>query len=200
MLGDFGIYFKGNMYNGSIRVPLMISYPGVIPAGTVSDAPAGLQDVLPTLLSLISSPMETENGEIIYRSGDTPERRSTRIDGIDLTDGLTGRGTGRDIYISQTFDAPNQQYMAASREFKYIVREMGGYEELYDQRNDIHELNNLIADPSCAEVLSQLRGVLHDWCKENDLAMIDGGHFAESPQRYDLTKKERHNLYGRRHY
>ena len=182
MLGDFGIYFKANMYNGSIRVPFMISFPGVIPAGVQSDALVGLQDILPTLMSLIGCLMETE------------------VDGCDLTPVLTGRDTGRDIYVAQTGDSPKQEYMAVSREFKYIYGEMGGREELYDQANDIHELQDLSDNPQYAGVKAGLKNKLTDWLKVNDPGMINSTGYSQSPVEFSLEKPDRHNLYGRRHY
>jgi arylsulfatase A-like enzyme len=182
MLGDFGIYFKAIMYNGSVRVPFMLSWPGVIPKNTQSEALAGLQDVLPTLLSIIGEPLEVP------------------VDGQDLSNLLAGKSGGRDVYISQTAEHPEQEYMAVNATFKYIYREMGGYEELYDQKNDRHELINLAGDPAYAQEKEKLKEALLSWCQENDPGMLKDGGFVASPQGYDLSKKERHNKYGRRHY
>jgi arylsulfatase A len=41
--------YKGSVYEGGIRVPMIASLPGTIPAGTVSDAPSYFADWLPTL-------------------------------------------------------------------------------------------------------------------------------------------------------
>ncbi len=41
---------KGYPYEGGIRVPLIVRWPGVVPAGTTSDAPAISVDLLPTIL------------------------------------------------------------------------------------------------------------------------------------------------------
>jgi len=182
MLGDFGIYFKANMYNASVRVPLMISYPGVIQAGTVTDALAGLQDVLPTLAALTGEPL------------DVP------VDGIDLFGAPHGNNNGRDVYISQCGNDPEQEYMAADKNFKYIYRQMGGREELYDQINDKPELNDLADDAAYGAVKRGLKRVLHDWCAANDPAMLYGDGFVESPQAYGAEPAPRHNQYGRRFY
>ena len=90
--------------------------------------------------------------------------------------------------------------MAAGREFKYIYRQMGGSEELYDQVNDRAELKNLNADPAYAGIKADLKNYLLRWCAENDPAMLDGDGFVVSPQQYDLSKAPRHNQYGRRLY
>jgi arylsulfatase A-like enzyme len=177
MLGDFDIFFKGNMYSASVRVPLMISYPGVIPAGVVSDGLAGLQDILPTLLALTGEPL------------------GVPVDGADLFNNFD-----RDIYVSNFGDDPAQQYMAANKRFKYMYHQMGAIEELYDQTNDRAELRNLIDDPAHAGTKAELKTSLRAWLAEHDPAMLDGEGFAASPQAYDLTKPPRHNKYGRRWY
>jgi arylsulfatase A-like enzyme len=165
MLGDFGLYFKTNFYNGSVRVPLMISYPRRIAAGQVTDALAGLQDLLPTMLSLAGAPLEQ------------------KVDGIDLTPVLTGNSGGqaqgvRDYYVAQTGDDPGQMYMVASKEWKYIYTQLGGVEELYAQTGDLTELRNVATDqdPNIQQVKKDMRKFLIRWCEDNgDLGMLDGG-------------------------
>lgn len=51
LLGDHGIYLKGPfMYDCSVRVPLIISWPGHFEQGLKSDAMVELVDLVPTLL------------------------------------------------------------------------------------------------------------------------------------------------------
>lgn len=51
MLGDHGIYLKGPyFYEPAIRIPLIMSWPGQIRAGKVSNALVELTDLAPTLL------------------------------------------------------------------------------------------------------------------------------------------------------
>lgn len=50
-MGEHGIYWDRDLYDASLRVPLVITSPG-LPAGRAIDAQARLVDVLPTLLDL----------------------------------------------------------------------------------------------------------------------------------------------------
>jgi arylsulfatase len=51
LLGDHGMYYKGPFfYDPCVRVPLILSWPGVIPAGRSSGALVELVDLAPTLL------------------------------------------------------------------------------------------------------------------------------------------------------
>ena len=43
---------KGTLYEGGLRVPFIVRWPGVVPAGTVSGHPAAHIDVYPTLLEI----------------------------------------------------------------------------------------------------------------------------------------------------
>ena len=47
---------KGTLYEGGIRVPLLASWPGVIPAGRTSDAIVRSEDFYPTILDLAGVP------------------------------------------------------------------------------------------------------------------------------------------------
>ncbi|WP_457967700.1 sulfatase-like hydrolase/transferase [Arthrobacter sp. D1-29] len=56
MLGDHGLWRKGYPYEGSSRVPLLISGPG-IPGGQRVDAVVELRDLMPTLLDAAHLPV-----------------------------------------------------------------------------------------------------------------------------------------------
>lgn len=53
---------KGETYEGGIRVPAMMQWPGVIPAGTVSAANAAHFDVFATILDAAGLPVPAKNG------------------------------------------------------------------------------------------------------------------------------------------
>ncbi|MDC0325621.1 arylsulfatase, partial [bacterium] len=67
---------KGSVYEGGIRVPMVASWPGKIPAGKISTEPAAFWDLMPTILSM------TGNQKSI--PSDT--------DGVNLTPTLLGKG------------------------------------------------------------------------------------------------------------
>ena len=47
---------KGSLDEGGLRVPMLVCWPGVVPAGTVSDEPWYFADVLPTLADIAGIP------------------------------------------------------------------------------------------------------------------------------------------------
>jgi arylsulfatase A-like enzyme len=69
---------KGSIYEGGLRVPAIIEWPGKLGAGTV-DTAACTVDIYPTLLSIAG-------GKVSHQP---------RLDGIDLKDIIAGRRTQR---------------------------------------------------------------------------------------------------------
>ena len=64
---------KGQLYEGGIRVPFLVRWPGTIPAGQVSDSPVTSLDIFQTAVSL---------------SATTPPKTQS-LDGVDLLPHLT---------------------------------------------------------------------------------------------------------------
>ncbi len=180
MLGDLGVYFKVKLYNGAVRVPLMFAYPRRLPAGASCDMPAGLHDILPTLLSLAGAPL------------------TQPVDGIDLTPAMLGQPQTRACMVSQTQESPYQQYMVADKRYKYIYHEVNGVQELFDQQTDRAELHNLAEE--LPELTDAYRRYLIQWCRENgDEAMLDGDGLKMTPLHLEqMPPRAKH--FGRRLY
>lgn len=184
MLGDFGIYFKSCFYGGSVRVPLIIKYPGVFEGGLRPAQPAGLQDILPTLMGLAGGPLEYD------------------ADGLDLA-GVVRDGASREYYVSQCGDDPRQQYMAAGERFKYIYHQAGGMEELYDMEDDPYELNNLAGSdsPEAVSAARAMREYLVEWLVINgDTMMLDKNGLAKAERPGISAPDEKPGPFGRRFY
>ena len=65
---------KTELYEGGVRVPAVVVWPGRLPAGAVVDAPIHVVDWYPTLLALAGAPLE----------------QPRPVDGIDVSDLLAG--------------------------------------------------------------------------------------------------------------
>jgi arylsulfatase A-like enzyme len=156
LLGDFGCFFKSCFLAGSEHIPLIVRAPG-LPAGAVRDALTGTEDVLPTLCELAGLPV--------------PDG----IDGRSLAlAARAGARDGRELYVAQTGNSPEQCYMATDGRWKYCYCELEATEELYDLEGDPQELRNLAAEGSGRARAGELRGAVTDWCrKDGDAAMLD---------------------------
>jgi arylsulfatase A-like enzyme len=67
-------YGKGTAWDGGVRVPCVMRWPGKIPAGTTCDEPAMTIDVLPTVAKLLGVTLDS----------------SRPIDGLDIAGLMTG--------------------------------------------------------------------------------------------------------------
>jgi arylsulfatase A-like enzyme len=151
MLGDHGLLLKGcRFYEGLVRVPLLISWPGRFQAGLVSDALVELTDLTPTLLDACGLPM--------------PER----VQGRSLLPILTGQAAPHEhrdfvrceYYRALNPDAPGRQgifegtyaTMFRDRRYKLVVYHGHPLGELFDLQADPGEFDNLWNDPAHAAV------------------------------------------------
>lgn len=144
LLGDHGIYLKGpHFYDASVRVPLILSQPGVIPAGTTSGL-VELVDLAPTLLRLAGLPqspaMQGKPLQSLFADPARPHRSSVFCENND-------------------FDEPGFSMMVRTDHHKLMTyhRNEG---ELYDLTADPGEVTNLwdtpTAQPEKIEMLSLL--------------------------------------------
>lgn len=183
LLGDFGSFYKTNMLNGSVRVPLIMRMPGVIPAGVERDQLVGLEDILPTLTSLSGNPL------------------SQKVDGMDLTDVLIENSPGRDYYVSVSLESPWQVGMVCDGKRKYIYSEANGVEEFYNLEEDPDELNNLAGTETGRREMSGWRERLIAWCRENgDERFIRDGDLARTDIDSETLKEPKPGSMGWRWY
>jgi len=138
--------YKTSLYEGGLRVPLIVSWPGRIPAGVVSDHLTYFPDILPTLAELAGV------GHLV------PED----TDGISLVPVLLGEGKQPEhgaLYFEYYRGDPNSvpTQAAVTRKWKMILHS-GGAVELYDLENDPGERRNVAGGNP--EVVAQLREFL----------------------------------------
>ncbi|MGF1468172.1 MAG: arylsulfatase [Sandaracinaceae bacterium] len=93
---------KGTTWEGGFRVPAMVRWPGVIPAGRVINDIVSHEDWMPTLVAAAGVPDVKEQLLDGYRAGDRSYR--VHLDGYNQLPLLTGNGAGarREVFY---FDA-----------------------------------------------------------------------------------------------
>lgn len=135
-LGDHNLTGKsGRPYDGALRIPLVISGPGV-PSGKRIEELVEIVDVMPTLLDMVGLP-------------------STKgMQGSSLVPVMKGE-TGRELIYMQALN----NRMIRTKTAKYWIDEQG-QEVLFDYRTDPHELRNVAQEDSHAALLSQMRVLL----------------------------------------
>jgi arylsulfatase A-like enzyme len=156
---------KGWVYEGGIREPFLIRWPGVTKPGSACDVPVISTDFYPTILDMAGLPL----------------KKDQHLDGVSLTPLLKG-GTSidRDALYWHYPHYSNQGGFPAGAirtgDWKLIERFEDGRVHLYDLQMDIGERQDLAdQDPQRVE---QMRAKLHVWYKQvgaKFLEPIDGG-------------------------
>lgn len=141
---------KGYLYEGGIRVPLIVRWPGVTRPGSVSDVPVSGQDLYPTILEI----------------GGTATAAGQVVDGESLVPLLKGDGSPRRDALFWHYPHYSNQGGkpgAAIRQgnLKLIEWYEDGRAELYDLASDPGERRDLAAERP-AEV-TRLRERLAGW-------------------------------------
>jgi arylsulfatase A-like enzyme len=147
MLGDHGLLFKaGYMYDEVVRTPLIFWAPGKVPAGRRVAGMTESIDIMPTVLELL---------------GIQPSRR---VQGRSLLPIVAGKDSGRQEVHSEF---PTTKMIRTS-DWKLVHYVRAPYGELYDLRNDSHELHNLYGDPAYATAEAEMKSRLADWLIESE--------------------------------
>jgi arylsulfatase A-like enzyme len=118
--------YKRDMYEGGIRVPGMVYWPGKIPAGQTSDVAWYFTDFLPTAAELAGA------------------QSPINIDGISLLPYLADPDLAPpERFLYWEFYEPVFQQAVRWKNWKAVRRGLEGDMELYDLNRDIAEQNNL---------------------------------------------------------
>ena len=137
--------YKRDLYEGGIRVPMVASWPGKIPAGSVTDHPSAFQDVLPTMAEV------------------TGQSAPQGIDGISFLPTLLQQGTQRQhAYLYWEFHEKKGRVAIRKGNWKgvrYNVSvEPKAPLELYDLAVDPKEEKNIASQ--YPEVVAELDGLI----------------------------------------
>ena len=117
---------KRDLYEGGIRVPAIVRWPGQIAPGTTSDFPWAFWDFLPTACELAKVPL--------------PEGR--KLDGQSIMPTLLGQTQKPHEFLYWEFHEGGSQQAVRTGDWK-AVRKFGGPLELYNLKTDLGETNNV---------------------------------------------------------
>ncbi len=165
---------KGSAYEGGVRTPLIIYWPGVTKAGAVCDVPVIGMDLYRTVLEAAGIKAGAEKG----------------VDSASLVPLLNQKGTvDRDAIY---WHYPHYQHYQLGGCTPYGAIRAGDYKlieffddmrvEVYNVKDDISETNNLAA--KMPEKTDELRKRLHQWREKV------GAQMPTRNPAYDPTKPE----------
>jgi len=165
---------KGTVYEGGVRVPLFLRFPGQFPAGLKLDAMAQHIDLLPTLCELIGAPL--------------PAARP--VDGKSLLPLISSTGgPSPHKYLFHQWNrgrpSPDESWAAFDGRFKLANG------ELFDLAEDPGEKKNIAADQP--EKARELRAAFLAWFadvtsgRDYTRVPIEVGRNDENPVELDVT-------------
>ncbi len=185
------------LYEGGVRVPLIVAGPG-IEAGTSRDDLVSGIDITATTLALggVEKPGWVEGRDFFADDHRPREFVISARDRCDYTiERVRAVTTQRFRYIRNFLtDRPFMQpqyrdgrdYVEVPRQLHeegklnevqdFMWSEERVEEEFYDIENDPHEIKNLVDDPKFADELQRHRDILANWIEETD----DKGQYPES--------------------
>ncbi len=142
---------KRDLYEGGIRVPMIVRWPGHVPAGAVSHLQWAFWDFLPTCAELAGA--KPHDG----------------IDGISVVPTLLGKGEQKTHpYLYWEFHEGGSKQAVRFGDWKAVRLRPAGPIELYDLRADVGEQNNVAGHhpdlvAKAAELMKEARTESEHW-------------------------------------
>ncbi|MHA3774571.1 sulfatase family protein [Verrucomicrobiota bacterium sgz303538] len=154
-LGDHGLFDKRFMYEPSLRVPLVVRWPGVTKAGSTTDLFALNNDFAPTFLDIAgrSVPEDMQGRSLVpILRGESPSNWRTSM--------------YYRYYHDPGHHNTRQHYGIRTATHKLIYYWTKDQWECFDLVNDPNELHNIYSDPAAQETVAKLKEELFRLKKE----------------------------------
>jgi arylsulfatase A-like enzyme len=136
---------KGDVFEGGIRVPFLVSWPARIPAGRTYSQPIIALDILPTALAA---------------AGTTRDAKLAALDGVDLLPFLTGKNNAAPhARLFWRMDG-GEAFAVREGNWKWL-RTYQNAPQLYDLSTDLGENRDVAA--SHPEIAARLATAAADW-------------------------------------
>lgn len=152
---------KGSLYEGGIRVPGIVRWPGRVAEGSTSDFISGFEDWLPTLM------------DVVGHLGDTP----SDCDGISLRPALQGQPAKPRAFLYREFAGYGGQQSIRRGRWKAVrqkLRHGTVRTELYDLKADPREQHDrAAAEPTILAQLEELLEKQHGRSPQFPIPVLD---------------------------
>lgn len=152
---------KGSLYEGGVRVPAIVRWPGKVPAGSESDRISGFEDWMPTLLDLVGQGEQVPSG----------------IDGISMAETLLGREQEPRPYLYREFTGYGGQQSIRVGDWKAVRQNMsqGNLQvELYNLAEDVGEsIDRAAEQPELVDKLTRMMEAVRTPSQDFPLIPLD---------------------------
>lgn len=154
MLGEHGATTKRVLYDGSVKVPFIVSWPRFVPPAFSVSTPFGGVDLLPTVLDLagVACPSRLDGrsvaADILAGREPEPQPIFAEIASWQAIHGETNDADWKAAHV-----------MVRDGPWKY-VRNRFDTDELYDLETDPHEMKNVATTPEQRHRIAALNNTL----------------------------------------
>jgi arylsulfatase A-like enzyme len=164
---------KGWLYEGGIREPFLIRWPGVTPPSSLCTTPVMSTDFYPTILDIAGIPLKPEQHQ----------------DGTSLAPLLKGQGRFPDRTLFWHYPHYSNQGgfpggALRTGNWKLIERYEDGRIHLFNIATDLGEQNDVAQQHP--DLVRELRGKLHAWYKETGAKFLEPKTGSPPPWRPSL--------------
>jgi arylsulfatase A-like enzyme len=145
---------KQDVYEGGIREPFIVRWPGRIKAGATSDLPGAFWDLMPTLAEI---------------TGATPLKD---IDGVSIAPTLLGRGEqAKHAYFYWEYHSGGDAQAVRMGDWKAVRNKVRGHFEdapieLYDLASDVGEAHDMAAQHP--DIIAKMKEIFRSARTESD--------------------------------
>lgn len=153
---------KGNPYEGSARVPMLMRFPNRLKQGVVYSQPVGTVDVTPTILGIAEI-----DANVPFQGRDL----SQKID--------KGEGQGGEIVFLRNAGTSANWVAAVDARYK-LVLSVNDRPWLFDRESDPDELLNFFQRPGTKEITRRLADALQSYGKNHQDPFVDHPKIAAS--------------------
>ncbi|MCD6175952.1 MAG: sulfatase-like hydrolase/transferase, partial [Planctomycetes bacterium] len=145
---------KRDLYEGGIRVPFIVRWPGKVKAGSESGHVSGFQDVLPTCAEIVGMHVPDD------------------IDGISFVPTLLETGKQRQhAYLYWEFHEQGSKQAVRMGQWKAVrlnvTKKPDGPIELYDLSKDMGEEENIAAEHP--QIIEEMESIMKDARTSNEV-------------------------------
>jgi choline-sulfatase len=175
MLGERGLWYKMNFFEGSARVPLIVHAPLRFAARRIA-APVSLVDILPTLIELTSTTVDIVEP----------------LAGTSLVPLCNGAASEREVigeYMAEGSVAPIVMIRRGNLKYVHCPADP---DQLYELATDPHELHNLASDPAWASTVDELQA---DVAKRWDMPALSADVLQDQARRRLIDTANRQGVF-----
>ena len=154
--GEHGLIDKRHAYEESMKVPLLVKYPGKVKAGITLDQMVMNIDIAPTLLEIAGMDQTPDQMQGVSFVPILQQEKTTWRDRVFY-----------EYYWEMAYPSTPTIFAVRTDDYKFIFNHgLWGINELYDIKNDPYEMNNLIRNPQYKEVAKELRDEIWTWLED----------------------------------